>query len=1787
MDLAQIAIAITSDSKKAVAGIKETVTAVKKIKPAAKEASQELGGMGNNMAGAKNAKKQVFSLKDSILDLGKTAAGIFGAMEVIGFLVNEVKATKDFQRAMIDLSFVIEETGDSSERLNEKVKAIAKTSELLATKTGLTKTELIGSAQAAGRLGVAYKDMQHFMETSAMTTALAPDFADSMEEAAGKIAKLKNIFGLTDIEARAMISSLDAVADSSAATGGEIADVALRYSALIVKTGKSREEMKKQAAEALAVAGTLKDLGTNTEVAGSAIAKLVGMMQNSPDKFAKFLENTTGRGKEFSEEIGVNNVKALQLFLGGFENLDPLAKAKAMKEMSVNSVYLADVINKLGNTAGLERLDKKIKTATKGFDDVEKWAKKFEKIQADIGSQISQIFQKIRNIVSSFVVIVGAFAAPFIMLFNDMLEPVMALADGIQAVLVPAFYVISSAITFVISSFGKLLNIIFPFLTTTNEIGDEVGAITTLFKGLGLAIGIVAIAKLPLLISSLGRAVVGFIGVATSSLGAIAGMLGFGTAATASGVAASVAWSPFLIVIGAIATALISLKLAWDNNFLGMQDAIKAVINKLKFFVDVVKSAGAVLGNIFSGNNNQNEDTFQGQTESIVKYSKRLEDLNLSIKQTDSFISAMGQGAGAEENIEKLEQYKLKMEELSFSAEEIRTKLGEISKDMIANQNEAFMSIDEYSEKLKGLGMNGNNGFSDENIEYNSTELNNNGFAGEEGLAAIESMKEKFIELGVVEEEAGLKAIKTVKEISKLGGDIGVSDLAIKLSNLGYPMEEAIKKALKIKTTFQDVKNAVTPYIESMKNTLFSMVGVVSYVGEVIWKSFKVAFDLIKPIISTFWNYFKATFDFIASIVRGFINILTGNFQKGFTQIWNGIKSWVKAFKTAFVSLFSNLANIVFAFGKAFGTAFNFMLKIGWAFLQDLYSNFKIGLSKIAMAVGGLASSMANALFNIKWSGVLDGLQGAIGDALNKAWETVSEWASKVWSMVKNAIMGSDDGVSGTSFNAKGGSSNGTNQNKNAKAEVEKDFLSQLKDSAAQDLNLDNTSRVLSEMGSALNSGLDIDEADMNKRGHEVIDWFQGGAESAIDAGAGNIDLNKLINDKSPKALMNEEADGGGSGGGSGGSKNSKNKLTGTDNQSEKEREALAKEVEDDYKSTVDYVSAKRKMRDMLIAAKEEAKVRISLNDERIEATGENGDPLVDSVQNTADMIANIDMSAAKESFEGFSEAGKKEFEALQKDIESSGEEIAKFATLLRETGGEGVNFETLKEYVEESTEALANATNSVDLLEDAFNNLYLKARDTLAKLKDEISSLKDELKSDNSAIDYEIQAEKQRIKISEAREKAEEVGRKAQEKAQDKLLKQKNDILKEERKLQILQSEGVGQIDLDMQTEKLSKLKESYNLNKSIVADAKNDPSVKLAYEKLDLLTKEEKKLKLMKDIANKTAKSSDGKLTDGADLSIYNELSKLDQLRIDKAIMQKEKQDEIGKATERAASFDQLSKAVQEGKISVAGGIVQIANEEANLSQGQIEKYQQQLDLMQKSNDEKDKSLANEIMQMSAVKDRFVAEEENLAVLTELQKVANDQLKLFWSEEKKIKEEQLELDLKAIEEVLSEYENMNENHRSQITQTKEHNINAIDAVIHELNLQAVTASKATAQWQAALSAKSSFYTYVPPKTEGYKKGGFTGNIGVNDIAGVVHGKEYVIPAHVLQKLAPTGIMGIIERMRGGFKNGGFTSKPPVNLSNIGGNTSNNQSLNVIQNITGGNIMDNWEEIMYRMGNL
>lgn len=82
--------------------------------------------------------------------------------------------------------------------------------------------------------------------------------------------------------------------------------------------------------------------------------------------------------------------------------------------------------------------------------------------------------------------------------------------------------------------------------------------------------------------------------------------------------------------------------------------------------------------------------------------------------------------------------------------------------------------------------------------------------------------------------------------------------------------------------------------------------------------------------------------------------------------------------------------------------------------------------------------------------------------------------------------------------------------------------------------------------------------------------------------------------------------------------------------------------------------------------------------------------------------------------------------------------------------------------------------------------------------------------------------------------------------------------------------------------------------------------------------------------------------------------------------------------------------------------------------------------------------------------------------------------------------------------------------------------------------------------------------------RRQGYKQGGYTGNFGEDEVAGVVHGKEFVVNARATAENRP-----ILEAMNAGVARGAVTKQTPVQQSQLNVSITNqipNAQFDVVQ---------------------
>lgn len=231
------------------------------------------------------------------------------------------------------------------------LKGMERTVKDLARDIPIVHEGLAAIVAAGGRMGIAEKDLKTYTVTVAkMSTAweMAPDAAgDSM----GKIA---NIYGLAIDKLELVGDAINKLDDSSTAKAPEIVDV-------LKRTGGTGKQFGLTVQQNAALATAMLDLGSSSEVAGTAINALLGKLQSAPVQTSKFqgaLEDLGWSAEDMQNAIGRDAQGTLTKFLETLSKLDKNTQVNALGEL-FGAEYSDDMAKLVG---GLETYRKHLKT---------------------------------------------------------------------------------------------------------------------------------------------------------------------------------------------------------------------------------------------------------------------------------------------------------------------------------------------------------------------------------------------------------------------------------------------------------------------------------------------------------------------------------------------------------------------------------------------------------------------------------------------------------------------------------------------------------------------------------------------------------------------------------------------------------------------------------------------------------------------------------------------------------------------------------------------------------------------------------------------------------------------------------------------------------------------------------------------------------------------------------------------------------------------------------------------------------------------------------------------------------------------------------------------------------------------------------------------------------------------------------------------------------------------------------------------------------------------------------
>jgi len=552
----------------------------------------------------------------------------------------------------------------------------------------------------------------------------------------------------------------------------------------------------------------------------------------------------------------------------------------------------------------------------------------------------------------------------------------------------------------------------------------------------------------------------------------------------------------------------------------------------------------------------------------------------------------------------------------------------------------------------------------------------------------------------------------------------------------------------------------------------------------------------------------------------------------------------------------------------------------------------------------------------------------------------------------------------------------------------------------------------------------------------------------------------------------------------------------------------------------------------------------IQLYDNNITALGDNGEKIIDNFKYLASTLKNETVSLPKFSTTDWDKDTTQAFKNTQdslKNVFSSLNDMGRaFQDALLDKS-HPLAIDDLRNSVRELDKAIIYMKESVKQIEIAFDEVYNSLKDSLSGIRDEITAVDDQIAKMTGTYDYEIEAQKKTDEIDTAQQDLKIRKIEEEEAARLNLLEATKAL--DDARLRLLDDEvdpTVPANEIEIQKEKLALLKEEWELAKSIYAGDESSQAVKDAMEKVNALKKEKEYMEFIRRIEQEDT----GELSK-RQLKQYEDLTKVQQKQIDKKLELIRLEEVKAELQKKSEALELLMNRAREGQINVTkSGVVQ-ATKRAEFSKKELQDMQDLYELVKQ-----DPRLKQQLESLTITRNQMELEKESLETLQEKREYAYDLFKSYEEEINRIKNEQHQKDQDALDKLISKYEDLSTAQKKMIDDYVKHGNKGIAEIMDT--------------WKNTMGQMGG---RISGNVLGFKSGGFTGGDKLSKIAGVVHEGEYVIPNNVLKSIAPTGMLGTLEKLRKGFKDGGFTSPTTFNQPN----NNTNVKIDVSQNITDG----------------
>jgi len=378
--------------------------------------------------------KKINQVQKDFQKFGKKAVKA-GALIVAAFfpanlaMAKTVKQSIAMEDAMSDIGRVVTATSDQLLKFENKLESMSE-------RLGKSKVGLAEMAFEGGKLGIALKDMEPFLDLVSKT-AIAFDLQD--QEAGRSIGSIRAKMGLMNDDVKILLDSINFLADNTSASGARMINIIERISGTM-------SILKIPPKATAALAGFADQLEVTGELAASGINMFISRMQRMPGMTTKLMADPLGTVQEMLERMAKMGPELQSRFIRKAFGDEA---GRFVKKMVANVDLFGKTIDSAFSTKAVGSMQRELENQLK---------------------RSSKVFQVFEQTSTNTMDSIGDAIKPLVVSIARLVTP---LINGL-------------------GEFAKANPKLVKFLAVFSAIATAVGVMTIVIGGLAIAIGLVS-----------------------------------------------------------------------------------------------------------------------------------------------------------------------------------------------------------------------------------------------------------------------------------------------------------------------------------------------------------------------------------------------------------------------------------------------------------------------------------------------------------------------------------------------------------------------------------------------------------------------------------------------------------------------------------------------------------------------------------------------------------------------------------------------------------------------------------------------------------------------------------------------------------------------------------------------------------------------------------------------------------------------------------------------------------------------------------------------------------------------------------------------------------------------------------------------------------------------------------------------------------------------------------------------------------------------------------------------